>query len=201
MTPPEVHDYLYQLGRHWTGRGLAMELGCWLGATSVPLLQGLVNAGYDKAFWAFDRWIANDEQISKAAKFGVTITKDQSTLDNYINNTIPIYNKVKTVKGDLPDTLQAFDKKPIEICIFDAPKSNPIFINSLRALEPYFIPNVTVLGLLDYHFWKSQKKRKRKIYYEPVKFIEQNPDTFEFLKDWPGLCSCAFFKYETPIEW
>jgi len=45
MTSPEVHTYLEQLGSEWTGQGCAMELGCWLGATSVPLLQGLVQAG------------------------------------------------------------------------------------------------------------------------------------------------------------
>ncbi len=47
MTSRPVHEYLEQLGSQWTGRGVAMELGCWLGASSVPLLRGLVKAGYE----------------------------------------------------------------------------------------------------------------------------------------------------------
>ena len=47
MTPPKVHDFLYQIGTMWRGEGIAMELGCWLGASSVPLLKGLTEAGYE----------------------------------------------------------------------------------------------------------------------------------------------------------
>ena len=71
MTPVEVHDYLRELGTQWTGQGVAMELGCWLGASSVPLLEGLVQVGYDKLFWAFDRWIANKQQVREAREVGV----------------------------------------------------------------------------------------------------------------------------------
>ncbi|MBU0929950.1 MAG: hypothetical protein KJ623_02670, partial [Nanoarchaeota archaeon] len=38
----------------WTGKGVAIELGSWLGATAVPLLTGLITAGYDKPFYAFN---------------------------------------------------------------------------------------------------------------------------------------------------
>ena len=55
MTPPYVHDYLRQLGREWTGQGVAIELGSWLGASAIPLLEGLVEAGYDRPFYCFDK--------------------------------------------------------------------------------------------------------------------------------------------------
>ena len=80
MSPPVVHDYIRDLGRNWTGAGVAMEAGCWLGATSAALLEGLVEAGYDKTYWAFDRWVANMAEASKAQEQGVTIGVGQNLL-------------------------------------------------------------------------------------------------------------------------
>ncbi len=195
MTTPPVHEYLEQLGSQWTGRGVAMELGCWLGASSVPLLRGLVKAGYDKQFWAFDKWTANKQQVSMAKERGVNIKLGEALLSKYSRNVSPIYHRLTCIAGMIPSTLAVYIGSQIEICIFDAPKCNPIFIDSIRALYKYWIPGVTILGLLDYNFYKSKRQGyHRQIAKAPLRFIEENKECFQVIKKWDDE-SPIFFKY------
>ena len=199
MTPPVVHDYLRELGKLWT-HGAAMELGCWLGATSVPLLEGLVKAGYDLPFWAFDRWQANEEQVEQARLQGEILTSGEDLVYRYIDNVKPIYGDVRVVKGRMPQTLKWFDDKPISICIFDAPKKNPVFIQCIERLLPNFIPGETVWGLLDFHFWEMKEGNQREKMKAPVEFIHQYDSYFEKIAEWKDQCSCVFFRYTKKLE-
>jgi len=204
MSPPEVHQYLNEIGQGWTGQGVAMEAGCWLGATSVALLDGLVKAGYDKPFWAFDRWRANEAEVRKAREQGVSLKINQNLLPLYLENTMRIYNSVSATPGNIPRTLLTYSKKPIEICVFDAPKRNPTFRKSMELVLPYFIPGVTVLGLMDYYFYARRRDTQRKVdwveFMAPVKFMETYSEHFTELKDFEENGSCKFFRYEKQIS-
>jgi len=205
MSPPEVHQYLREIGTEWTGQGVAMEVGCWLGATSAALLDGLVEAGYDKRFWAFDRWRANESEIRKAKEHGVDLLMDQNLLPLYLKNTVPIYQDINMIAGRIPETFRAYDGAPIEVCVFDAPKRNPTFRKSIQFVEPHFIPGVTVLGLMDFYFYLNRRNDQRKVdwmeFMAPVKFMDTYSDHFSELKDFKENGSCKFFRYEKPISW
>lgn len=205
MSPSVVHDYIRDLGRNWTGQGVAMEVGCWLGATSAALLEGLVEAQYDQLYWAFDRWTANESEVRKAGEQKVSLKIGQDLRSIFLENTKSIYPKVHAIRGLAPFILNKFNGEPIEICMFDAPKRNPVFINSIRKLEPYFIPGVTVLGLLDYYFYRRRRDLLKKLdwnrFLAPVKFIDTYSDHFTKLEEFPDDGSCAFFRYEKPISW
>jgi len=205
MSPPEVHAYLNEIGRGWTGAGVAMEVGCWLGASSAALLDGLVKAGYDKTFWAFDRWCANSSEVRQAAENEVRIHEKQDLRPLYAENVSSIYPHLHMSKGKIPMKFQAYTGEPIEICLFDAPKRNPVFDDSIRFCEPYFIPGVTVLGLMDYYFYKRRQETQKKTewvkFLAPVNFIEKHPENFTLMKEFPDNSSCVFFKYEKPISW
>lgn len=200
MSPPEVHEYLYEIGQAWTGKGVAMEVGCWHGATSAALLDGLVEAGYDKPFWAFDRWRANDSEVRKAAERGVTTHLNEDLAPIYHRNLAPIYSSVKQIRGRVPQKLHVYKGDPIEVCLFDAPKRNPVFRECIEFCEPFFIPGVTVLGLMDYYFYRRrrdvQKNRDWKKFLAPVNYIKDNSDRYELMREFPDNGSCAFFKYK-----
>ena len=205
MSSPEVHEYLNALGRGWTGAGVAMEVGCWLGATSAALLDGLVESGYDKLYWAFDRWTANDAEVQKAHDHNVELKIGQNLLPVFLENTKSIYPKIQGIKGLVPPVLNMFSAEPIEICLLDAPKKNPVFSDTIQKLIPYFIPGVTVLGLLDYYFYLRRKDNQQKPDWQkflaPVQFIEEYKDNFTVLRDFKENSSCVFFRYEKPILW
>ncbi len=205
MSPPEVHTYLNEIGRGWTGAGVAMEVGSWLGATSAALLDGLVEVGYDRLFWAFDRWRANESEIRKAAEHDVVLHMQEDLRPHYKRNVSPIYSHLQMIKGKIPHRFHAYIGDPIEVCLFDAPKRNPVFANSIRFMEPYFIPGVTVLGLMDYYFYRSRRNIQKNSdwveFLAPVKFIDTYADHFTMLREFPENGSCVFFRYEKPISW
>lgn len=205
MSPPVVHAYLTEIGRGWTGQGVGLEAGCWLGATSAALLDGLVERGYDKPFWAFDRWRANAAEIRKAAEHGVNLKMGQNLLPLYLKNTMSIYHGINATAGKIPFTFRAYSGDPIEVCLFDAPKRNPVFMESIRFCEPHFIPGVTILGLMDYYFYRSRRDEQKNPdwsrFLAPVKFIDTYADHFTMLREFPDDGSCVFFRYEKPISW
>lgn len=201
MSPTVVHDYMRDLGREWTGQGTAMELGCWLGATSVPLLEGLVEAGYDQPFWAFDRWKANAAEQVKARNQKQRILVGQDLLPLYLENVNKVYDNIQAHKGNIPNILRTYSRDPIELCMFDAPKRNPTFRDSIRMLIPHFIPGVTVLGLLDYYFYKSKNSMERQKFMAPVNFITKYHSCFTMLREFPDNGSCVFFRYKKRIRW
>jgi len=196
QTGPKVHRYLRQLGSQWTGKGIAIELGSWLGGSAAPLLKGLKTAGYNKTFWAFESWIATRPQVEQAAQQNVYIKNQQDLRKVFLENISPIYSDVSAVKGRLPESLSQYDGNPIEICLFDAPKKEPVFSECIRALSKYWIPGVTVLGLLDFNFYRSKTGRARKASMAPVNFLRDNTECFTEL--WENG-SPLFLKYEKEL--
>ncbi len=200
MTPPIVHDYLEEIGKEWTGRGVAMELGSWLGATAVPLLKGLKKAKYDKPFYCYDRWLANSEQAIKAKKQGVNIVDGENLLPLFLNNVNKVYDKVQHHQGNISGTIESYKGGDIEICIFDAPKQDPVFSNVVTKIHKNWIPGLTIIGFLDFYFYKEKKNDKRERLKRPVKFIQDNKECFTKLAEWPNQCECVFFRYEKELK-
>lgn len=194
MTPKSVHEFLVMIGSSWLGQGVAVELGSWLGATAAPLLTGLVSAGYDRNFWAFDKWSAIDGEVEKAKEAGLNLYVNQDLLPLFLEYVKPIYPKIKAKQGKLPGVLRLYSKEPIEICLFDAPKRGLLFNDCIKLLLPYFIPGVTVFGMMDYYFYKSKEGIIRKLCYEPVRWMNAYSDHFEKIKEWRDA-ECVFFKY------
>lgn len=194
MTPTCVHSYLYEIGTQWSGKGVAVELGSWLGATAIPLVTGLKKAGYDRPFYCYDRWKANAEEVQKAKAQGLEIKEGQNLFPLFLDNVSAHYNNIQAFRGPITDTLK-WHGEPIEICIFDAPKRDPVFSYAMRQVAPSFIPGVTVLGLLDFYFYRRCEGKKREACKVPVRFIERNGDCFIPVAQWPDKCSCVFFKY------
>jgi len=199
MTPPVLHDYLREIGSQWTGQGVAMELGCYFGASSIALLQGLVSAGYNMPYYAYDRWEANIQQVQIAQRSGIHLALNQDVRPYFKDNVNKVYDNVIATKGNMPKILDKYPNTPIEICLFDAPKKNPIFKECMNRLLPYCIPEVTVFGLLDYFFYRERSGEVRDELLAPVLFMYQYRANFIQIKEFPGSTCAAFFKYVKKI--
>jgi len=163
-----------------------------------------VEVGYDKPFWAFDRWVANESEVRKAKDQKVKLRMKQDLMPIYAENTLARYDNVQMVKGSIPRSLKTYPPGPIEICLFDAPKRNPTFMAATAYVIKHFIPGVTVFGLLDYYFYRSRRAQKKgdwQKFLAPVNFIESHPENFTMLREFPDNGSCVFFRYEKPISW
>lgn len=201
MTTSRCHEFLEELGRSWTGQGAAVELGCWMGASAVSLLRGLTEAGYDKVFWGFERFRVNKEQVQKAKQqnWG-DIWEGDDLRPVFLHHCRQVYRNTVAVKGNLPAVLNKYEGGKIEMCVFDAPKQEPVFTGCVKRLIKHWIPGVTVLGLLDYHFYLKHEGKKRKQFRAPVDFMEKYGDYFTRVKDWGQEESAVFFKYEKELR-
>lgn len=198
MTPPIVHEYLHEIGLRWNNKGVVIELGCWLGATTRALLDGLGD-NYDYPYYCYDRWEANNQEVEKAKSQEIDLKVGQDLLPIFKKNVN--YNNLRIFKGDISINIKNYHNGKIEICLFDAPKRNPVFNECMNKLLPYFIPGVTVLGLLDYYFFKRQiENRRYRAFLAPVEFIHKYKENFEKIAEWPDKCSCVFFKYIKEIK-
>jgi hypothetical protein len=142
-------------------------------------------------------WKVNDEQVEKAAAQGVKLNLHQNSIDIYLENVNAVYDDVRAVRGEMPGSLKSFVPEEIGILVLDVPKKDPVFIDCMKTLLPYCIPGVTVIGLLDYYFYKRTPTGKtQRAMMAPVDFMHENGAHFMHLKDWNGYCSCSFFVYD-----
>ena len=192
LTPSVVHDYLKEVGSKWTGQGVVVELGSWLGGSAVPLLEGLVEVGYDKPFYAFDSWKATSKQVELAKEEGVGIQLNRNLEPVFLSFVNRVYNNIKSYRGRIENTVKLYPKESIEIVLFDAPKKDPLFSICMKTLSPYFIPGVTVIGLLDYYCYQNKKGVE---YMVQKEFMNQYHEHFDKIVEWPGKCDCVFFRY------
>ena len=200
MNTDDCLDTLTAIGRRWTGQGVAMELGCWLGASSAALLEGLNKAGYDKPFYAFDKWTANEQQVQQGK--GIVKRRGQILKRNYYRNIKPLCSdRLLTYKGMLPDTIKTADLSEvlIEILVLDAPKIEPVYTACIRALYEHWIPGVTILCLLDYNFYQRKEGVQRERLLAPVNFMIRNEGCFSLIHQKEGEAA-AFFRYEKPLK-
>lgn len=192
MTPPSVHDYLAGLGRAWRGRGVAVEVGCWLGATSLSLLTGLDEAGYDLPYHAYDRWRASSEEVSKARCRGLELAEGQDLLPLYLANVGAHSAGVVAHQQDLGESFSFEFPDPVEICVLDAPKTDPLFTSAMDSLLSRAVPGVTVVGLLDYYLYERRPGRHDLL--APVDYMRRRAGQFERVSDRLEGSTAAFFR-------
>ena len=150
MTNAAAHLALDALGQHWTGRGVAVECGCWLGASSAALLRGLVAADYDRPFYAFDRWEANDSEVRKAGAVGVRLAVGEDLMGHWLANVAPVYGKLQPCRCDLAGL--TWKHGPVEVLVMDAAKREPTFSHVMGEFVPHLVDGAWVV-LLDYDYW------------------------------------------------
>jgi hypothetical protein len=112
----------------------------------------------------------------------------------FLDNVNKVYSNVVAEKGSIPATLSNYNQEPIEFCLFDAPKADPTFTMCIQKLSPYWIPGVTVLGLLDFDFYLRHSGAKREKFKAPVRFMDNMKNHFSIEKEWPDEC-VKFFRY------
>lgn len=191
MNAPAVFDSLRVVGQSWTGAGVAVECGTWLGASLAALAGGLVQAGYNRYLHSFDIWRANADEVRKAANQGVTIEVGQDLATLMLANVTPIYQGIMAHKGRIDDA--RWPGEPIEIFVLDAAKRNPSFSRALRTFAPSFIPGKTMVCLLDYWFYKKADEASRHAFQVQERWVEACGDALEAM---PGLDggSARFFR-------
>ena len=197
MSPTSALEYLHEVGSHWSGKGVAVECGSWLGATCAALAAGLVQAGYDRSIYCYDRWKATHREVAKAGrKVGLAIRRGDNLEPIFRTYVNPIYAKLETFRGKIEKA--RWVGEPIEVFLLDAAKHEPAFTRTLRIFGPSWIPGTTVVGFLDFYYYHKIRGWRQRMFRCQERFVEKHAGSFERLHE---IGTNAFFRYTKPIAW
>lgn len=144
-----------------TGAGQVVEIGTWLGCSTLHLAAGLRDGGRRVGgqvakVHAFDdyTWRPGME-----VKTNINLEFGESFLPFFIRNTAPLAAHITATAASVAqlgwprEEARAEDR--IEILVVDAPKSWKGVRNLFQQLSPYFIPGKTIITFQDYLLFPS----------------------------------------------
>lgn len=164
MISPQERAYFYGYARRlFTGRGDIVDLGCWLGATTISLAAGLTANPRARAqprqVHAFDRfvweaWMADTESLGNPPfRLDRELRPRESFLDEFNRRTAPWKNRISVHEGDLTATV--WSGGPIEFLLVDAMKSWDLTNSILRNFLPSLVPGLSILVHQDFAYYKT----------------------------------------------
>lgn len=190
-------NYLHWLGKtRYTGTGRVVELGSFLGGSTLALCKGLAqNPAWQQPLLAYDRFIMFNDQENRYAHIAAP---GESFLPVFQNNLRDYKDRITTRPMGIPDPIPGVDhtealypeREPIEILFVDAAKSWPVHLTILRVFGPHLIPGKSVVIQQDFK-WAT-------VYYLPL-HMYQLRSCFEPAHDIPQASTTAF-RYTGGIE-
>lgn len=163
MTTHAEQAYFEEYARtKYSGAGAIVDLGCWLGSTTISLAKGLLRNSSPQAranrIYAFDRfeWEAwmGETSCCRGTEIENKFQPGESFLEEFERRTAPWADRIKVCPGDLCQT--GWDEAPIEFLLIDAMKSWELANGILRNFYPYLIPGKSYVLHQDFaHFYES----------------------------------------------
>jgi len=164
---PDVVGMITEQERDWfrryatdiySGVGAIVDLGCFVGSTTISLAQGLrANriAGATKIH-AYDHFVWDDfiKAWWKAKNLPPPDVVDDSFLPEFLNRTLAWKDQIIVHQQDL--THVQWQNGPIEFLLVDAMKSPELADSITQTFFPYLIPGKSYLAQQDFaHFFTS----------------------------------------------
>ena len=190
MGGKEIGPFLRGLARNAPASTAIVEVGSWLGAGTAQLALGLRERGAEQSvtIHSYDRWIATKPEIEKAAqKANLRFSPNQDTLPWVMQALQPFGVGIKFVKGDI--AVVDWAGGPISVYVDDAAKVPARFFHVLRTFGSWWVPGVTVLVLMDFHYWEKTGSEDHKC---QKYFIDAHPEHFAQIEDFRRASNAAF---------
>src|SRR5262245_49516528 len=139
MIREEEGRYLYWLtSRAYAGAGAVVEVGSWLGRSTIHLAAGLRDAGYHDALHCFDQF---SWRRSHGLKAPLPLSKGEDFQPYFERNVRPVCPSVRVTKTAIRDL--SWDGGPVEILFLDAPKTLPDLSSILAVFGPHLMPGLS----------------------------------------------------------
>ena len=178
MVSREERQYYNYLGRFYSGKGMAIELGPWLGCSTASIVNGLIPnphfSGkklyvYDDFVWRAD-WMNNHvpkaEQLENHQDFQFLFEKYTQPIGKYL-----AVEKRKIISYDGNESLPQlnWDKGPIEIMYIDCGRTFEANEAWYKIFVRFFLPGITFLVLQD---WQMHSEIPVKWYNQIKQFVD-----------------------------
>lgn len=151
MTSAAECRYLYWLtSTQFEGAGTVLEVGPWLGRSTVHLAAGLRDGGHAAKLHCFDgfTWAFGD-----SAKSGLALRPGQNFQPYFERNVAPFAARIVARRGKIADL--TWDGGPIGLLFLDAPKRLGDIITILRVLGPHLVPGKALIACQDYLYFPA----------------------------------------------
>jgi len=159
MTTPMERAWLWRYGRRqFTGKGAVVDLGCWLGSTTIPLVDGLRgNANfrrlglpvhvYDSFVW--ESWM---DRVVVGTELAGRFQPGDSFQCEFALRAKAYASELEVHAGDLAAI--GWCGGAIEFLLVDAMKSWELARATLRLFYPHLIPGTSVVFHQDFcHYY------------------------------------------------
>lgn len=167
MISEEEQKLYYELARSSSSAGRkTIEIGTWLGLSTLRICQGLASAGPGWHLMCFDRfeWTENYHRKTKG-KYELNLLPGDSFEWKFRENLGEFSKNVSSFQGDVVDFAQRVDRiiepgEKIGALFVDASKGWGGNKNLLRVLAPYFVPGPdtpTKILFQDFFYFPSYK--------------------------------------------
>jgi hypothetical protein len=149
MITTQEQQYLYWLtSEGFTGSGVVVEVGTWLGRSTIHLGAGLLANGYSSHLHCFDKYVWIKAYEAPRLNPGFTLEEGADFKPYFERNVCPVYPNVRVTKTAIDEL--TWDEGPIEILFLDAPKSFRDITTALVKFGPYLIPDLSIIVFQDY---------------------------------------------------
>lgn len=175
MMAQEEQDYLYNFAkREYVGEGAIVDLGCWLGASTVAFAKGLQDNAQpelrNSKIHSFDlfRWEGSMNLFVQGAS--LKFAHGESFLDEYLKQIEPWKHQVQVYEGDLRDF--PWTAGAIEFLFIDAMKSWDLANGIIQKYFGSLIPGRSIVYHQDYSYfgsyWIHLTMDWLREYFEPI---------------------------------
>ncbi len=140
--------YLYWLiSQAYMGLGAVVELGTWLGCSTVHLAAGLRDSGVGRKLHSYDLFVWGGDADNR--KSGLELEKGADFMPWFLKNIEPLREWIEVQKGSF-SRIDWSPEERVEILFLDGPKTEPVIRDSLRIFGPALIPGESMLVFQDY---------------------------------------------------
>lgn len=142
----------------YSGAGAIVDLGCFVGSTTICLAQGLSanRAAKTAKIHAYDRFLWEDWMQSwwQAKALPAPELEADSFLPEFLKQTSPWKDRIIVHPGDL--ALSSWDNGPIEFLLVDVMKSSEVAEAIARSFFCFLVPGKSYVAHQDFaHSWTS----------------------------------------------
>jgi hypothetical protein len=194
MTSKTEQEYFARYGAQiYAGKGEIVDLGCWLGSTTIPLLEGLLRnpafAESDRKVYAYDLFVWYEWMNYSVV--GTNLSGRYSEGDNFVEEfkkrTKKYASRIEIREGDLVKI--GWNNRPIEFLLIDAMKNWELANAIIKDFFVSLIPGESYILQQDFAH-----------YFTPWIHLLQwrFRDNFEFVEEIPKSQSVVF-KYAKKI--
>ncbi len=151
----EQRYYRHYAQRLFKGEGEMVDLGCWLGSTTLSLAAGLeknrLAQGKGRLIHAYDIFIWESWMDPYKDKCFKAYAPGESFLDEYNLRVRRYAKQIKVHQADL--TQEKWSGQPIELLLVDAMKSEELAQAIVKHFYPSLIPGISFLLHQDFKHW------------------------------------------------